>query len=234
MKLELPQLALPRLDALKGDLLRVLGVLEYRRTALVGAAALLVVGGWYFGMAQPTAARVAALKARHEAAQRELRSAATASGAAEVKARVAALEARVRATLGRMSQDVQLVQILKQLSADAARYQITVENIDVKAAERSPGPEAAPAKPGGAPSVGAEPEKESKALDIRTQRLELTLACSYEAAARFLDGLKTLPAFVVIEALRIERDPGTFPNLKVLLTLKFHSIKQWPEELTKA
>lgn len=233
MKLDVSGLTLPPLDALKGDLVRVLTAPEHRRAVLAGAAAVLALGFWYFGIARPTATRVAVLKARHEGAQRDLQSVGSPSGATEVKARVTALEARVRTALGRMSQDVQLVQILKQLSVHAARYQIAVERIDVKAVEGGGTPEASPPTPREGSSGGTEAEQKAKPLEIRTQKLELTLACSYEAAARFVDDLKTLPAFVVIDALKIEREASTFPNLKVLLTLKFHSIKQLPEELTK-
>lgn len=231
MNLQLP--ALPQLDALKGDLVRVLTAPEHRRAVLAGAAAVLALGFWYFGIAQPTAARVAALKARHESAQREIQKVGSSSGAAEVMARVTVLEARVRTALERMSQDVQLVKILRQLSVYAARYQITVDNIDVKAVEAGATPEASAPKPREGASGGTEPEKQAKPLEIRTQNLELTLYCSYEAAARFLDDLKTLPALMIVDALKIERDASAFPNLKVLVTLKFQSIKQLPEELTK-
>lgn len=233
MKLEVSKLALPQLDALKGDLMSVLTSPDRRRALLAGMAAALALGFWYFGLAQPTAARVAAFKSRHETAQRELRKVWSASGVAEAKTRVTALEARVRAALGRMSQDVQLVQILKQLSADAVRYQITVDTVDVKAVEGGATPQASPPKPREGSSAGSEPEAKTKPLEIRVEKVELTLFSSYGAAARFLDGLKTLPAFLVIDALKVERDASTLPNLKVLLTLKLHSIKKLPEELTK-
>jgi type II secretory pathway component PulM len=239
MKLELPKLALPQVDALKDALARILASPAQRRMVLAGAASVLVLGIWYFGFIQPTATRVGSLKARHEAAQRQLATVGSTAGVAEVRARVTALEGRVRTALGRMSQDVQFVQVLKQLSADAARFQITVERIDVKAGEAGTTAEGAPPRPREGSSGGTKPEEKGKAeekakpLDIRTQKLELTLYCSYDAAARFLDNLKTLPAFVIIDTLEIERETETFPNLKVLLTLKFHSIKKLPEELTK-
>lgn len=233
MKLEIPKFSLPQLDALKGDFVKVLTAPEHRRALLAGAAAVLMLGAWYFGIAQPAARRVAAFKARHESAQREIRRLGSPAAVAEVKARVGALEARVRAAFERMSQGAQLVQILKQLSADAARYQIVVETVDVKAGEAGAPPPGSPFKPPEGSAKGTEPEKKAKPIEIRTEKLELTLASSYESTARFLDGLKTLPAFVVIDTLKIERDPKTFPNLKVLLTLKVHSIKKLPEELAK-
>ncbi len=233
MKLEVPRLTLPQLNALRGDLVRVLTAPEYRRAVLAGAVAVLALGFWYFGIARPIAARVATLRALHEGAQSEIRGLKRPSGAAETKARVTLLEARVRAALGRMSQDVQLVQLLKQLSVHAARYQIAVEQIDVKAVEGSASREASAPRRSDGSGGQAESEKKAQPLDIRTQKLELTLSCSYEAAARFVDDLKTLPAFVTVDALKVERDASTFPNLKVLLTLKFHSVKQFPEELTK-
>lgn len=233
MKREVSKLALPPFDALQGDLVRFLTSPDHRRAVLGGAAAVLALGFWYFGLVQPTAARVAAFKGRHETAQRELRKVRSASGAEEVKTRVTALEARVRAALGRMSQDVQLVQILKQLSADAARYQITVDTVDVKAVEGGATPQGSLPKPREGSRAGSEPETKTKPLEIRVEKVELTLFSSYGAAARFLDGLKTLPAFLVIDALKVERDASTFPNLKVLLTLKLYSIKKLPEELTK-
>lgn len=233
MKLELPKLDLAQLDALKDAIRRVLTAPEHRRALLAGAAAVLVVGVWYFTFAQPIAARVAAFRARHEGAQRQLLRLQSPAAVVEVKARVTTLEGRVRAAFGRMSQDVQLVQILKQLSVHAARYQIAVENIDMKAVEGGATPAAAPPKPREASREKPEPEKPAKPLEIRTQRLELTLACSYEAAARFVDDLKTLPAFVIIDGLKLDRDASTFPNLKVLLALKIHSLKQLPEELAK-
>lgn len=231
MKLELPKLVLPQLDALKGDVMRILTAPQHRRTLLTGAAIVFGLGFWYFGIIQPTATRVATFKTRHESAQREVRRIGSSSGVEEIKAKVAALEVRVRAAVGRMAQDVQFVQILKQLSADAARYRIAVEKIDVKGGEGPAKREASPSKPGQGPSPGTEPPK-AKPLEIRTQRIELTLLASYEATARFLDDLKTLPTFLVIDTLTIERDWSTFPNLKVLLTLKLHSIKELPEELT--
>lgn len=233
MKLEVPRLTLPQLNALRGDLVRVLTAPEYRRAVLAGAVAVLALGFWYFGIARPTATRVATLRALHEDSQREMRSLKRPSGAAETKARVTLLEARVRAALGRMSQDVQLVQLLKQLSVHAARYQIAVEHIDVKAAEGSASREASAPRRSDGSGGQTESEKKAQPLEIRTQKLELALSCSYEAAARFVDDLKTLPAFVTVDALKVERDASTFPNLKVLLTLKFHSVKQFPEELTK-
>lgn len=233
MKLALPQLALPQLNALRADLARVLTAPDHRRAVLAGAAAVLVLGFWYFGIARPMATRVATLGARHEGAQREIRSLGRPLDAAEAKARATLLEARVRAALGRMAQDVQLVQLLKQLSVHAARYQIVVEQIDVKAAEVGATPEASRPKPSEGSGGPTEADKKAKPLEIRTQKLELTLSCSYEAAARFVDDLKTLPVFVTVDTLKVERDAATFPNLKVLLTLKFHSVKQFPEELTK-
>lgn len=227
------KLALPQLNALRADLVRVLTAPDHRRAVLAGAVAVLVLGFWYFGIARPMATRVATFRARHEGAQRELRSLGRPSDAAEAKARATLLETRVRAALGRMSQDVQLVQLLKQLSVHAARYQIAVEHIDVKAAEGGAPPEASRPRPPEGSGGPSEPERKTKPLELRTQKLELTLSCSYEAAARFVDDLKTLPAFVTVDALKVERDASTFPNLKVLLTLKFHSVKQFPEELTK-
>lgn len=233
MKLDLPKLAIPNVDALKDSVTAILTAPEHRRTVLIGAAALLALGVWYFAFVQPTATRVAAFKARHDRAQRQLRTLQNPAGLADVKAKVTSLEARVRAALDRMSQDAQLVQILRQLSVHADRYQVVVENIDVKAVEGGVTPVAAAPKPREGAGEKAETEKGSKPLEIRTQRLELTLACSYEAAARFLDDLKTLPALLMIETLKLEREPKAFPNLKVLLALKVHSIKQLPEELKK-
>lgn len=233
MKLEVPKLALPQLDVLKDRVTGILRAREHRPLLLVGAAAVLALGVWYFGIAQPTATRVAALKARHERVERQLKTLRSGSGVAEVKAKVTSLETRVRTALARMSQDVQLVQILRQLSVHAARYQIAVENIDVKGAEASPTPAQSPAKPRETSGEKREPEKDGKPLEIRTQKLELTLSSSYEATARFLDDLKTLPTSMIIDTLKLERDASAFPNLKVLLTLKVHLIKQLPEELTK-
>lgn len=233
MKLELPKLAVPQLDALRDDVVRILTAPAHRRALLAGATIVLGLGFWYFAIAHPMASRVAAFKTRHESAQREIRRLGSPAGAEELKARVTALEARVRAAVGRMSQDVQFVQILKQISADSARYRIAVEKIDVKGGEAPAKPEASPSKPVQPPGPGTEPEPKAKPLQIRTQTIELTLAASYEATARLLDGLKTLPAFVVIDTLKVERDPSTFPNLKVFLTLKLHSLTQLPEELTK-
>ena len=232
MKLEIPKLTLPRLSALRGDLVRVLAAPDHRRAVLGGAAALVALGFWSFGIAQPTATRVAALRTRHEGAQRDLRSLKP-SDPAEAKARVMVLEGRVRAALGRMAQDIQFVQLLKQLSVHAARYQIVVEQIEVKAAEGGATPEASRPKPREGSAEPTEADKKAKPLEIRTQKLELTLSCSYEAAARFVDDLKTLPAFVTVDTLKVERDATTFPKLKVLLTLKFHSVKQLPGDLTK-
>lgn len=233
MKLEVPKLDLARLDVLKGQLLAIFTASEHRRALLAGAAAVFALGFWYFGLIQPAASRVAAFKARHESAQREIRRLGSPAAVAEVKARVEALEARVRAAFERMSQGAQLVQILKQLSADAARYQIVVETVDIKTGEAGASPAGSPPKPPEGSGKGTEPEKKAKPIEIRTEKLELTLFSSYESTARFLDSLKTLPAFVVIDALKIERDGKTFPNLKVLLTLKVHSIKKLPEGLAK-
>lgn len=231
MKLELPKLALPQLDALRGEAVRILTAPAHRRTLLAAATIVLGLGFWYFGIAHPMASRVAALKTRHESAQREIRRIGSPATVAEVKARVEALEARVRAAVGRMSQDIQFVQILKQLSADSARYRIAVEKIDVKGGEGPAKREASPSKPGQGPSPGTEPPK-AKPLEIRTQTIELALLASYEGTARFLDGLKTLPAFLVVDTLKIVRDPSKFPKLKVLLTFRLHSLKELPEELT--
>lgn len=225
MKLDLQKLSLPQLDALKGQLMSALTAPERRRALLLGAAAVFALGVWYFALIQPIASRVTQFKARHETAHRAIYRLGSPSAVEDVKARVTAAEARVRTAFARMSQGAQLVQILKQLSTGAARYQIVVEKIDVKGIEGGPKPEA--------PGKGTEPEKKEKPLDIRTEQIEMTLSCSYEATARLLDGLKTLPAFMIVDRLTIERDTTTFPNLKVLLTLKLHSIKQLPEELTK-
>jgi len=238
MKLEIPKLSLPQLDALKGQLVTILTAPEHRRALVAGAAIVLGLGFWYFGIIQPTATRVATFKARYESAQREIRRLGSPSDVEQVKARVTALEARVRAAFERMSQGAQLVQILKQLSADATRYRIDVETIDVRSGEAGapPGSPAQPSQEAGRglePGKGAEPEKKAKPVEIRTEKLELTLSSSYEATARFLDGLKALPAFVVIDGLKVERDAKIFPNLRVLLTLKVHSIKKLPEGLTQ-
>lgn len=238
MKLELPQLSLAQLDALKGDLVKVLRGPEHRRALIAGAAVALALGAWYFGIAQPAARRVSTFKARYESAQRETQRLGNLSAVAELKARVESLEARVRAAFERMSQGAQLAQILKQLSADASRYRIDVETIDVRSGEAG-APPGSPAKPpegagkGPEPGKGAEAEKKAKPIEIRTEKLELTLASSYESTARFLDGLKALPAFVVIDGLKVERDAKIVPNLRVFLILKVHSIKKLPEGLAK-
>lgn len=233
MKLQVPKLALPQLDVLKGEFVRLLTTPDHRRVVVAGAVALLALGFWYFGIAQPAARRVAALRTRHESAQRELRNLRKSSDPAETKVKVTALEGRVRTALGRMAQDVQLVQLLKQLSVNAARYQVVVEQIEVKTAEGGATPEASRRKPREGSGEPTEAEKKTKPLEIRTQKLELTLSCSYEAAARFVDDLKTLPTLVTVDTLKVERDATAFPNLKVLLSLKFHSIKELPEELMK-
>lgn len=232
MKLELPQLSLAQLDALKGDLVKVLRGPEHRRALIAGAAVALVLGAWYFGIAQPAARRVSTFKARYESAQRETQRLGNLSAVAELKARVESLEARVRAAFERMSQGAQLAQILKQLSADASRYRIDVETIDVRSGEAG-APPGSPAKPPERSGKGTEPEKKAKPIEIRTEKLELTLASSYESTARFLDGLKALPAFVVIDGLKVERDAKIVPNLRVFLILKVHSIKKLPEGLAK-
>lgn len=226
MKLEIPRLDLARLESLKDELLRTVISREGRPLVVLAAAAVLGLGVWYFAFAQPAAARLAALKARHAAAQRQLAGLRDVAAVEQEKARVAALETRVRGAIDRMSQDIQLVQILKQLASHAARYQIVVERLEVKGAE-GPG-KAAPAP------AGKTPESEKSApppLDVRTQRIELELSCSYESAARFVDDLKTLPALVIVDKLEIEREPTAASGLKVLLTLKVHSVKHLPEEL---
>jgi type II secretory pathway component PulM len=239
MKLELPRLDLGQLEALKGDVLRTLSARETRPWIVVAAALVVGLGVWYLAFAQPAASRVAGYRARHQSAQRQLQTMGSTAAVDEVRARVAALEAGLRQTVERMAQDVQLVQVLKQLSSHAERYQIAVDRIEVKTAE-APAPSPTAATPGPGSSGKPEPDKKEKGeaeskpravLEIRTQRIELALVCSWEAAARFADELRALPAFVVVDKLELEREPAGFPNLRVLLTLKFHSLKQLPEEL---
>ena len=231
MKLEIPRLDLARLEGLKDTLLRTVVSREGRPLVVLVAAMVLGLGVWYFAFAQPAAARLAALKARHAAAQRQLAGLGDAAAVVQEKARVAALETRVRGAIDRMSQDIQLVQILKQLASHAARYQIVVERLEVKGAE-GPGPQVASTRK--TAPAGKTPESEKSApppLDVRTQRIELELSCSYESAARFVDDLKSLPALVIVDKLEIEREPTAASGLKVLLTLKVHSVKHLPEEL---
>lgn len=239
MNLEIPRFDLAQLESFKDAFLGVVTSREHRRWVVVGAAAVLGLGVWYFAFAQPGATRLAGLKARHDAAQRQLVSLGNVAAIEEEKARVAALETRVRDAVALMAQDVQFVQILKQVASHAAKYQIVVDRLEVKAAEGATPPrvvagssEGPSKKPAPQPAPGmADAEKAAKpALDIRTQRIEFELSCTYDAVARFVDDLKTLPALLIVDKLEIEREP-TGPRLKVLLTLKVYSIKQLPEDL---
>lgn len=192
----------------------------------------------YLGFYRPKATAVSNLKQSIEAVTKQGQpGSAPSENLSQLRKKVKGLEERLKADVERMSGDIQLVQVLRQLATQSGMQKISVENLEVKepegtavqAAQKADG-KAKDEKREGNPKQ----QKPKETMEIRTQKVEMTLYCSYESAAQYLEALKKLPALLVVEKLLVERDPAVFPNLKVLLTLKFHTVKQLPKELLKS
>ncbi len=228
MKIELP----------KVDLALLQNWTAREWTLAAGGAMVLTLFVFYLGFYRPKATAVSNLKQSIEAVTKQAQPGSTPSeNLSELRRKVKGLEERLRADVERMSGDVQLVQVLRQLATQSGMQKISVENLEVKEPEGTAG-QAAQKADGKAKDDRAEgkpkQQKPKEIMEIRTQKVEMTLYCSYESAAQYLEALKKLPAFLVVEKLLVERDPAVFPNLKVLLTLKFHTVKQLPKELLKS
>ncbi|MBI4491128.1 MAG: hypothetical protein HY694_18755 [Deltaproteobacteria bacterium] len=228
MKIELPKVDLA--------LLQNWTVREW--TLAAGGAMVLTLFVFYLGFYRPKATAVSNLKQSIEAVTKQAQpGSASSENLSELRKKVKGLEERLKADVERMSGDIQLVQVLRQLATQSGMQKISVENLEVKEPEGTAG-QAAQKADGKAKDDRAEgkpkQQKPKEMMEIRTQKVEMTLYCSYESAAQYLEALKKLPAFLVVEKLLVERDPAVFPNLKVLLTLKFHTVKQMPQELLKS
>jgi hypothetical protein len=207
-------------------------------TLAAGGAVILALFVFYLGFYHPKSAAVSKLKQSIEAVSKQTQPGGQPpENLPELRKKVKGLEDRLKADVERMSGDVQLVQVLRQLATQSDMQKISVENLEVKDSEETPVQAAQKADEktkDDKADAKSKQEKPKSLMEIRTQRVEMTLYCSYESAARYLEALKKLPAFLVIEKLLIERDQTAFPNLKVLLTLKFHTIKKAPKELLKS
>lgn len=228
MKIELPKVDLA--------LLQNWTVREW--TLAAGGAMVLTLFVFYLGFYRPKATAVSNLKQSIEAVTKQGQpGSAPSENLPDLRKKVKGLEERLKADVERMSGDIQLVQVLRQLATQSGMQKISVESLEVKEPEGTAG-QAAQKADGKAKDDRAEgkpkQQKPKEMMEIRTQKVEMTLYCSYESAAQYLEALKKLPAFLVVEKLLVERDPAVFPNLKVLLTLKFHTVKQLPKELLKS
>ncbi len=226
MELELP----------KVDIATILNWASKQRTLVTAGAIFLAVFVFYFGFYRPKAAAVAGMRQRYEAAGGKIQTGSSqVESLARTRKRVTELEQRLRDSVERMSGDIQLVHVLKQLAAQASAQNILVERIKVGDVKQKVGRKGREEKGKRKKRKGKKgKEKPKVTLEVRTQEVEMNLYCSYSSAARYLESLKDLPALVVVHAIEIERDPATFPNLKVLLTLRFHSVKRPPKELLKS
>jgi len=228
VKLELP----------KVDFSKLLNWLSREWTLAGGGAIVLILFVFYFGFYRSKAAAVSELKRSIETAGKQAQAGDQSSAnLSELQKKVKGLEEKLRGAVGRMSGDIQLVQVLRQLAIQSGAQKISVENIEVKEVETTPVKVAQ--KPGDkAKDDGADgkakQDKPKNPMEIRTQKVEMTLHCSYDSAAQYLEVLKELPAFLVVEELRVEREPVAFPNLKIFLTLRFHSVKELPQELSRS
>ncbi len=221
------------LELPKVDIATILSWASKQWTLVIAGAIFLAVFVFYFGFYRPKAAAVAGMRQRYEAAGGKIASSQVES-LARTRKRVTELEQRLRDSVEQMSGDIQLVHVLKQLAAQASAQNILVEKIKVGEVKQKVGRKGRGGKGKGKKGKGKKgKEKPKVTLEVRTQEVEMTLHCSYSSAARYLESLKDLPALVV-HAIEIERDPATFPNLKVLLTLRFHSVKRPPKELLKS
>lgn len=222
MGLELPKI----------DIATILNWASKQRILVTAGAIFLAVFVFYVGFYRPKAAAVAGMRQRYEAAGGKIKTGSSqVESLARTRKRVTELEQRLRDSVERMSGDTQLVHVLKQLAAQASAQNILVEKIKVGEVKQKVGRKRRGGKGKGKGKKGK--EKPKVTLEVRTQEVEMTLHCSYSSAARYLESLKDLPALVV-HAIEIERDPATFPNLKVLLTLRLHSVKRPPKELLKS
>jgi type II secretory pathway component PulM len=228
VKLELP----------KVDFSKLLNWSSREWTLAAGGAIVLILFVFYFGFYRPKAAAVSELKRSIETAGKQAQAGDRSSASlSDLQKKVKGLEEKLRGAVGRMSGDIQLVQVLRQLATQSGMQKISVENIEVKEVGQTGG--AASQKPGDkAKDDGADgkakQDKPKNPMEIRTQKVEMTLHCSYDSAAQYLEALKELPAFLVVEELRVEREPVAFPNLKIFLTLRFHSVKELPQELSRS
>ncbi len=193
---------------------------------------------FYLGFYRPKATAVSNLKQSIEAVTKQAQpGSAPSENLSELRKKVKGLEERLKADVERMSGDIQLVQVLRQLATQSGMQKISVESLEVKEPEGT-AVQATQKADGKAKDEKGEgkskQQKPKEMMEIRTQKVEMTLYCSYESAAQYLEALKKLPALLVVEKLLVERDPAVFPDLKVLLTLKFHTVKQLPKELLKS
>ncbi len=222
------KLDLPKVDFAK---LRDWSAREW--TLVAGGTIILSLFVFYLGFYRPKSAAVSKLKQHIEAADKKAQAANRPSvSLSELDKKVKGLEERLRKVLERMSGDIQLVQVLRQLGTLSDAQKISVDNIKVREAKQAPGRGGRKAGDKGKGKKGK--EKPKAVIEIRTQEVEMTLYGSYESIAQYLEALKELPVFLVVENLEVEHDPAVFPNLKVLLTLRFQSVKQLPNELLKS
>lgn len=228
MRIELPKVDIALLQSWTGR--------EW--TLVAGGAMVLALFVFYLGFYHPKSAAVSKLKQSVEAVNKQTQTgSAPLESLSELRKKVKGLEEKLKENVERMSGDIQLVQVLRQLATQSGMQKIAVENLEVKEPEETPVQAAQKSDEkatDGRADAKSKQEKPKSFMEIRTQRVEMTLYCSYESAARYLEALKKLPAFLVIEKLAVERDQTVFPNLKVLLTLKFHTIKKLPKELLKS